>query len=69
MNVAYWSNMKLPKNCEPVVYFDFNGVWYQVIRNKDICFLYRQEGDNFIQIATSVSPVKLEQRVREGKLK
>jgi hypothetical protein len=67
---AYWSGMKLPKGSTSSIYFDCKGVWYQIIQSKDKYILYRKESNGeFTQIGTGNHPLKLETRVREGKLK
>lgn len=69
-NTAYWSGMKLPKGSVPILYFDCNNIWYQIIQNKDKYILYRKEtSGEFTQLCTGNHPVKLEVKVREGKLK
>lgn len=68
--IAYWSGLKLPKGAIPILYFDHNSIWYQIIELKDKYILYRKEvNGEFTQISTSNHYIKLENKVREGKLK
>lgn len=61
---------KLPKGCRPILYFDYEGTWYQIVEGNDKYIIFREEADgSFKQIGTGSHYHKLEIKVREGKLK
>ena len=62
--------MKLPNNCRKILLFRHEETWYQIVETRDMYILYRvNNDDDYTQLATGNSPVKLEQRVYTGKVK
>lgn len=63
--------MKLPKKATKLLKFRHGDVWYQITEENEKYILYRCESETeYTQLATSKdSPVRLEQKVYEGKIK
>lgn len=63
--------MKLPKKAIKLLYFKHKDTWYQITEENEKYILYRCEPNNdYTQLATSKdSPVRLEHKVYEGKIK
>ena len=63
--------MKLPKASQKLLRFQYDGIWYQIVRNGDKYFIYRC-GDtinDYEQIGSGSDPSKLEEKVYSGKLR
>ena len=63
--------MKLPKKARKLLHFRHKDTWYQITEEVDKYILYRCESEtDYTQLATSKdSPVRLEQKVYDGKIK
>lgn len=60
--------MKLPKNCTEVLLFRHNDCWYQIVEDRDKFILFKKNGENdYTQLGTGSNPVKLEEKVYDGK--
>lgn len=62
--------MKLPKKSAPVLKFKHGETWYQITTEGDKYVLYRQDSEkDYTMLGTGNNPVKLENRVYDGKVK
>lgn len=61
--------MNLPKKSTKVLCFKHNDTWYQITSEGEIYVVYRCEEDGYTLLGTGNSPVKLENKVYDGKLK
>lgn len=63
--------MKLPKKASKLLRFNKGPLWYQITQEGENKFvLYRCESDEeYTSLATGNNPPKLENKVRDGKIK
>ena len=62
--------MKLPKKSVKLLHFKHEETWYQITQDGDKYNLYRCEDKNdYTHLGVGNSPVKLEYKVYDGKIK